>query len=77
MSGGRRAFFAPWRTAADLSRTHGGPLIGLPPTGTSCAARRAHVPGIRDGKAGEQWATRDDLRMPIQRGVVLLPGGVS
>ncbi len=60
---------------ATLSGTHTGPLLGIPPTGRSFRVQHMHMLRIRDGKASEHWATRDDLGMLQQLGVIPLPGG--
>jgi steroid delta-isomerase-like uncharacterized protein len=59
---------------AELSGTHRGALLGIPPTGRSFRVQHMHMLRIRDGRASEHWATRDDLGMLVQLGVVRLPG---
>ncbi len=59
---------------AELAGTHRGELLGIPPTGRSFRAQQMHMLRLRDGRACEHWATRDDLGMLVQLGVVTLPG---
>jgi steroid delta-isomerase-like uncharacterized protein len=59
---------------AELSGTHRGALLGIPPTGRSFRVQHMHMLRVRDGRASEHWATRDDLGMLVQLGVVRLPG---
>lgn len=59
----------------ELSGTHQGELMGMPPTGRRFTAQQMHMLRIRDGKSSEHWATRDDLGMLIQLGVIPAPGG--
>ncbi len=60
---------------AELSGVHTGELLGIPPTGRSFRAQQMHMLRIRDGRSSEHWATRDDLGMLVQLGVVTPPGG--
>jgi steroid delta-isomerase-like uncharacterized protein len=59
---------------ATLSGTHTGPLLGIPATGRSFRAQHMHMLRLRDGRASEHWATRDDLGMLQQLGVIPRPG---
>lgn len=59
---------------SELTGTHEGQLLGIPPTGKRFRAQQMHMLRMRDGKASEHWATRDDLGMMVQLGVVKLPG---
>jgi steroid delta-isomerase-like uncharacterized protein len=54
--------------------THEGEFQGIPPTGRSFEARAMHLFRIRDGKAVEHWAVREDLPMMLQLGLRLVPG---
>lgn len=58
---------------ATLSGVHSGELLGLPPTGKRFSAQHFHMLRMREGKASEHWAVRDDLGMLQQLGV--MPGG--
>ncbi len=60
---------------ATLSGRHTGALLGMPPTGGSFRVQHMHMLRIRDGRASEHWATRDDLGMLQQLGVIPSPGG--
>jgi predicted ester cyclase len=51
---------------------NGGMLLGVQPTGKSIAVQHIHIYHVVDGKIAEHWATRDDLGMMQQLG--LLPG---
>lgn len=59
---------------ATLSGTHAGPLLGIPATGRPFRAQHMHMLRMRDGKASEHWASRDDLGMLQQLGVLPAPG---
>jgi predicted ester cyclase len=59
---------------AILSGTHEGELMGMAPTNRSFSVQHMHFLRLRDGKASEHWATRDDLGMLRQLGVIGLPG---
>ena len=55
--------------------TNLGKLNGiLPPTGKRFSARQSHWFRVEDGKLAEHWATRDDLTVMLQLGVVTRPG---
>ena len=60
---------------ATLSGTHEGELLGIRPTGRSFRAQHMHMLRMRDGRSSEHWATRDDLGMLQQLGVIPVPGG--
>ncbi|MDX6556353.1 MAG: hypothetical protein QOD86_2548 [Miltoncostaeaceae bacterium] len=62
---------------ATLSGTQTGPLQGIPPTGRRFSAQQMHFLRMRDGKASEHWACRDDLGMLMQLGIIppMGPGG--
>jgi steroid delta-isomerase-like uncharacterized protein len=59
---------------ATLSGTHEGPLLGIPATGRHFRVQHMHMLRMRDSKASEHWATRDDLGMMVQLGVIPQPG---
>jgi len=59
---------------AELSGAHTGTLLGIPPTGRPFKVQQMHMLRVRDGKSSEHWATRDDLGMMVQLGVINLPG---
>ncbi len=50
--------------------THEGEFQGIAPTGRSFETTAMHLFRVRDGKAVEHWAVRDDLRLLLQLGVV-------
>jgi hypothetical protein len=55
--------------------TNLGKLNGLvPPTGKRFSARQSHWFRVEQGKLAEHWATRDDLTVMLQLGVVPRPG---
>jgi predicted ester cyclase len=55
--------------------TNLGPLNGVvPPTGRRFAARQSHWFRVEDGKLAEHWATREDLPVMLQLGIVQPPG---
>ena len=58
---------------ATLSGTHRGPLLGMAPTGRSFRVQHMHMLRMRDGRACEHWATRDDLGMLQQLGIIPMP----
>lgn len=60
---------------ATLSGTHEGELLGMPPTGRSFSVQHMHMLRMRDGRACEHWAVRDDLGMLQQLGIIPAPGG--
>jgi predicted ester cyclase len=54
--------------------TNDGPLNGVvPPTGRRFSAAQTHWYRIEDGRLAEHWATRDDLTMLLQLGLVPRP----
>ena len=54
--------------------TNLGSLNGVvPPTGKRFAAAQSHWFRVRDGKLVEHWATREDLPVMVQLGVVQRP----
>ena len=55
---------------ATLTGTQTGPLQGIPPTGKAFSAQQMHFLRMRDGKASEHWACRDDLGMLMQLGII-------
>lgn len=59
---------------ATLSGTHTGELMGIPATGRPFSAQHMHMLRMRDGRSSEHWATRDDLGMLQQLGVIPRPG---
>ena len=55
--------------------TNLGALNGVvPPTGKRIIARQSHWFRVVDGKLVEHWATRDDLTVMLQLGVLRPPG---
>jgi predicted ester cyclase len=60
---------------ATLSGTHEGDLLGMPPTGRRFAVQHMHMLRMRDGLSSEHWATRDDLGMLQQLGIIPPAGG--
>jgi predicted ester cyclase len=46
----------------------------LPPTGKRFAARQSHWFRIENNKLVEHWATREDLPMLLQLGIIQAPG---
>ncbi len=55
--------------------TNLGPLNGvMPPTGKGFSARQSHWFRVADGKLAEHRATREDLPVMLQLGVVQPPG---
>lgn len=59
---------------AVLTGTHTGELLGIAPTGRPFRTQHMHMLRMRDGRASEHWAVRDDLGMLIQLGIVPAPG---
>lgn len=59
---------------ATLSGTHTGELLGIPATDRPFSAQHMHMLRMRDGRSSEHWATRDDLGMLQQLGVIPRPG---
>jgi predicted ester cyclase len=56
---------------------NGGMLVGVQPTGKRFEIAHIHWYKLRDGKIVEQWATRDDLGMMRQLGLLPSNAGVS
>ena len=52
-----------------FSGTHCGPFLGITPTGRHVTQQQLHLIRIRDGKAVEQWAVRDDADLARQLGI--------
>jgi steroid delta-isomerase-like uncharacterized protein len=53
-----------------LSGTHEGPFMGIPPTGRRIEVNEIHIYRLKDGKAVEHRAGRDDLGAMRQLGVI-------
>ena len=53
-----------------LTATHGGPFMGIPPTGRRIAVTEIHIYRLTDGKAVEHRVGRDDLGAMRQLGVI-------
>lgn len=60
---------------ATLTGTHRGELLGMAPTGRAFSVQHMHMLRMRGGRACEHWATRDDLGMLQQLGIIPAPGG--
>jgi len=60
---------------ATVTGTHQGPLLGIPPTGRSFRVQHIHILTLRDGRAQEHWASRDDVGMLTQLGILPPLGG--
>jgi steroid delta-isomerase-like uncharacterized protein len=54
--------------------THGGNLLGLPPTGRRIAARQIAIYRISDGQVIEEWEVSDQLGLMQQLGAIEAPG---
>lgn len=55
--------------------TNLGKLNGvMPPTGRHFSSRQSHWFRVESGKLAEHWATRDDLTVMLQLGVIPRPG---
>lgn len=52
--------------------THEGEFQGIAPTGRSFQVKAMHLFRVRDGKAVEHWAVREDLPMLLQLGQTLV-----
>lgn len=67
--------------AAALVRSRGtnlGAVNGtIPPTGRTFEALQSHWFRVRDGRIAEHWATRDDLGVMLDLGLIATPGGES
>jgi predicted ester cyclase len=55
----------------------GGLLVGVPPTGKKFAVQHIHWFKLKEGLITEHRATRDDLGMMVQLGLISLPRGVA
>ncbi len=60
---------------ATVTGTHRGELLGMRPTGRSFRVQHMHFLRLRDGRASEHWACRDDLGMLQQLRLLPAPGG--
>jgi predicted ester cyclase len=58
---------------ATLTGTHEGELLGIGPTNKAFRVQHMHMLRMRDGRACEHWATRDDLGMLQQLGIIPPP----
>ena len=58
----------------NMSATHYGAFMGLPPTGKHVRFTGIDIIRITDGKLVERWAQTDMLGMLQQLGIVPLPG---
>ncbi len=47
----------------------------VPPTGKRFSARQSHWFRVEDGKLVEHWATREDLPVMLQLGIIQPPAG--
>ena len=54
--------------------TNLGELNGMPPTGKRFSARQSHWFRVEDGRLAEHWATREDLPVMLQLGILTPPG---
>src|ERR1700722_15147572 len=61
--------------AYNMTGTHKGPLMGIPPTGKKIRIRGVQISKFRDGKMVERWGSSDQLGMLQQLGVTQLPTG--
>ena len=59
---------------ATVTATHEGEFFGMPPTGRAFRVQHMHFLRMREGKACEHWATRDDLSAMVQLGVMPAAG---
>jgi predicted ester cyclase len=55
----------------------GGLLVGITPTGKKFAVQHIHSFKLTDGLIGEHCATRDDLGMMVQLGLISQTRGVA
>ncbi len=53
-----------------LTGTHGGPFMGIPPTGRRIEVTEIHIYRLKDGKAVEHRVGRDDLGAMRHLGVI-------
>lgn len=56
---------------------HTGEFDGLRPTGQVIEQRQIHWIRVRDGKLVEHHAVRDDLRLLVQLGIILISGDLA
>jgi steroid delta-isomerase-like uncharacterized protein len=49
---------------------HTGVLMGMPPTGRAASVQHIHIFRVADGKLVEHWATRNDLGLMVQLGLM-------
>ena len=54
--------------------TNLGDFNGMPPTCKCFSARQSHWFRVQDGKLAEHWATREDLPVLMQLGILQPPG---
>lgn len=57
-----------------VSGTHGGEMMGFPPTGKSFRVPGVSEYRIRDGKAVEHWGLHDNFGVFAQLGLIPTPG---
>ncbi len=57
--------------------THGGELMGIPPTGRAVAIQLIDIVRLADGKAVESWSAADDLGLLQQLGALAPLGSAS
>ena len=58
---------------ATLTGTHRGELLGMAPTNKGFRVQHMHMLRMREDRACEHWATRDDLGMLQQLGIIPSP----
>lgn len=56
-----------------LRGTHGGPLLGIAPTGRGVTVRLVDMIRIEDGRFAEQWGGPDMLDLVTQLGATITP----
>jgi steroid delta-isomerase-like uncharacterized protein len=54
---------------------HGGPFLGLPPTGRAFRVEGLELMRVVDGKVVEFWRHDDDAGLLMQLGILPMPGG--
>lgn len=57
--------------------THGGALMGTPPTGNPVGWTELHAYRVRDGRITEVWSEADFMGIMVQIGAVPPPGGAG
>lgn len=57
--------------------THGGDLMGIPPTGRQVVVTGISIDRLVDGKSAESWTSYDVMSMLQQLGVIPLPGQLA